>query len=87
MEKTYFEWCCDYSDLGYDISLTSLYGKEAIRMVKRYSHKREGEIVCEQICCHENLKDLVRLHEIIQFLYEDIQRQAGVIEGIKSVEK
>jgi hypothetical protein len=72
--------CKSYSALGYDISLTSLFGKEAIRMVKRYSKTAERHLVCEQIYSHDKLTDEWEVHKITQFLYDDIQKQEA--EGI-----
>ena len=45
----YLDSCISYASLGYDVSLTNIYGKDAIRMVKRYSYKAERELICEQI--------------------------------------
>ena len=72
--------CKSYSALGYDISLTSLFGKEAIRMVKRYSKPAERHLICEQIYSHDKLIDEWEVHKITQFLYDDIQKQEA--EGI-----
>lgn len=74
-DKSFFKWCKDYSALGYDVYLTSLFGKDAIRMVKRYSYKSGSPVVCEQICEHESLLDLAKLHEILNFMYNNIQSQ------------
>lgn len=74
-EYDFFYWIRSYCDLGYDVTLTQLHGKEAIRMVKRYSFKRGDSITCEQIIEHDNFKSEERLQKILQFCYDDIQRQ------------
>ena len=70
-----FKILIHYSNLGYDITLTSIVGKDGIRMVKRYSHKAERSLVCEQMSEHHKLLDKKRLQETIQFLYDDIKNQ------------
>lgn len=75
MEKR-FEKLIEYSSLGYDITLTNLFGKDAIRMVKRYSHKAEKALYCEQVADHEQLLyDEDRFLDTIRFLYKNIQEQ------------
>lgn len=71
----FLETCISYSCLGYDITLTSIYYKQGIRMVKRYSHTAERPLTCEQVFDHEKLKDPEQLYKITQFLYEDIIEQ------------
>ncbi len=73
--ENYLDYCISYASLGYDVTLTTLYGKEAIRMVKVYSYKAERKLTCEQIIEHDNLKDPENLHRILDFMYNDIQRQ------------
>jgi hypothetical protein len=63
-----------YCDLGYDVSFTMLFGKEGIRMNKRYSYKTESPIMCEQMFRYSEASDL-RLREALLFLYEDIREQ------------
>jgi hypothetical protein len=76
MENNLFKSIIDYCLLGYDITLTNLYGKEAIRMVKRYSYIAERPLICEQIQGHDILlKDENRFDEVLNFLYNDIQLQ------------
>lgn len=71
-----FKKLIEYSALGYDITLTSLFSKDAIRMVKRYSYKSEKSLCCEQIADHEQLLyDEDRFLNTIRFLYKDIQNQ------------
>jgi len=75
-EQSLFQQLIDYSSLGYDVTLTRLFGKDAIRMAKRYSHKAGQPIICEQIQNHESLiNQEFRLNEVLQFLYDDIQEQ------------
>jgi hypothetical protein len=64
-----------YCNLGYDITLTQLYGKDAIRMVKRYSHIAEKEVICEQIIEHDALRDEHYLNKVLTFMYENIEQQ------------
>ena len=75
VDKTQLDYILDYCDLGYDFSPTMLYGKEAVRMVKRYSHKAERKLMCEQIFHHDELKNMDRLLIILDFMYQDIQQQ------------
>lgn len=76
----FLDTCKSYSALGYDITLTFMYGKEAIRMVKRYSHPAKRHLICEQIYEHDKLNDEWEIHKITKFLYDDIQKQEA--EGI-----
>ena len=73
--KTYFEYMFHYACLGYDVSLTNIYGKDAIRMVKRYSYPAQRSLSCVQIQEHENLKDLDRLHDVLSYMYNNIEEQ------------
>jgi hypothetical protein len=83
-----FQQLIDYSELGYDVTLTSLFGKEAIKMVKRYSYTAKQPLVCEQIQDHKSLLiDDFRLHQILQFLYDDIQEQEESGEYYKPFEE
>ena len=71
-----FKKLIEYSELGYDVTLTNLYGKKAIRMVKVYSYKAEKPICCEQIADHQELlQDENRFLNTMKFLYENIQKQ------------
>jgi hypothetical protein len=73
---SHFKIIMEYAALGYEVTLTLLYGKEAIRMVKIYSHKAKAPVVCEQIQEHDILlKDESRFNEVLNFLYNDIQLQ------------
>lgn len=75
-EQSLFQQLIDYSSLGYDVTLTRLFGKDAIRMVKRWSHKAQQPLVCEQIQDHKSLVEQdFRLNEVLQFLYDNIQEQ------------
>jgi hypothetical protein len=65
----------NYSSLGYDLIFTTIVGKDAIRMVKRYSHIAEKHIVSEQIYNHEELCNEKTLRSVANFLYNDIQEQ------------
>lgn len=75
MRNSHWETIKSYSSLGYDISLTTLYGKDAIRMVKRHSHKRGSSIVCTQVSEHDKLDDLERFNDTVDWMYNDIQNQ------------
>ncbi len=70
-----FYWASSYSSLGYDISFTVIHGKEAIKMVKRYSSKAKRALICEQIQEHDQLKNPQLLHAVLEFLYNSIQEQ------------
>ena len=65
----------EYASLGYDFSLTNIYGKEAVQMIKRYSYKKEGPVKCLQMYEHEKIKNETEFSRILQFLYDDIQEQ------------
>lgn len=69
-----FEIIKEYSALGYDVSLTNIFGKDAVKMVKRYSYVRKDSILCEQIIDHDNLTE-ERLQHVCDFMYRDIQNQ------------
>jgi len=64
-----------YSNLGYDVMLTTIAGKDGIRMVKRYSHIAERHLICEQIYEHDRLMDVDTFRQVATFLYNDIQEQ------------
>ena len=82
-DVTYLKTCREYSDLGYDLYLTSICGKDGIRMTKRYSYKFEGQVHSQQIWSHDRL-DKENLHTIVNFMYKDIQEQeeSGEIRDI-----
>jgi hypothetical protein len=65
----------DYADLGYEISFTNIYGKDAVLMRKRYSHPAERALICEQIFDHEHVKNKGRFAHLLNWLYDDIQEQ------------
>lgn len=83
----FLETCKSYSALGYDITLTFMYGKEAIRMIKRYSHPAKRHLICEQIYSHDKLNDDWEVHKITKFLYDDIQKQENGTIYRKSIEE
>lgn len=72
--SNFLKVCKSYSDLGYDLYLTSIFGKDGIRMTKRYSHKFEGPVSSQQIWTHERL-DPESLHKLTDFMYNDIREQ------------
>lgn len=71
----YLEQVLNYADLGYEISLISIFGKSAILMVKRHSHPAGKSLICEQIIEYGRLRDDDRLNEILSFMYNNIQEQ------------
>lgn len=73
--KTFLDYCIHYACLGYDVTLTSIYCKDGIRMVKRYSHPAERSLTCIQICDHESLKSIDKVHDILDYMYNNIQEQ------------
>ena len=73
--ESYLDQCITYASLGYEVSLVHIYGKQAIMMVKRYSHPAEGPVHCQQIIDHSRMYDNDRVHDILQLLYDDIQEQ------------
>lgn len=75
MEGDFFKQLKDYCDLGYDISMTHICGKDAIRMIKRYSYKAEKPLYCEQIVNHEKLENEEYLQNVLDFMYNHIQQQ------------
>lgn len=76
MGNDYLKLCINYCELGYDISLTSVYGKEAIKMVKRYSHPAGDRLESIQIINHERLlDDKYYSSNVIRFLYEQIEER------------
>ncbi len=82
----FFDQLKNYSSLGYDVSLTYIVGKEGIRMVKRYSNSAERHLVCEQIYQHDKLTDTYQLNKILDFLYQDIQKQEKTKNYRESIE-
>lgn len=73
-----------YSSLGYDVSFTSIFGKDAIGMTKRYSHIAERELYCQQIFEHDNM-NLDRLRKVCDFMYENIQEQEKIGEYYEKI--
>jgi hypothetical protein len=69
-----FESMSNYATLGYETTLTMMLGKEAVRMVKVYSHKTECSISCEQIHEFSSSKDEY-FFKVLDFMYNDIQEQ------------
>jgi hypothetical protein len=51
--NNFLEVCKSYSSLGYDLYLTTIFGRDGIRMTKRYSHKFEKPVSSQQIWTHE----------------------------------
>lgn len=64
----------EYTSLGYDVYFTSIVGKDAITMTKRYSHKSESKLHCQQIYNHNKL-DEGSIRSVLEFMYNDIQEQ------------
>jgi hypothetical protein len=75
LKNEFFAKLKEYSDLGYDVMLTSFFGKDAIRMVKRYSYVAEKPLVCEQIYSHDDLINSDTLNRVLDFMYNDIKNQ------------
>lgn len=75
MKRTFLENIKHYSELGYDITLTSIYGKDAVRMVKRYSVPAERALICEQIVDHDEIGDNDYTFDFFNYMYENIQNQ------------
>ena len=73
--ESYLQSVINYTSLGYEITLISLYGKDAIRMRKAYSYKAERPLICEQVIHYEELQDEEQRAKIFEFLYNDIQEQ------------
>jgi len=63
-----------YSDIGYDVFFTKIFGKEGLKMVKRYSYKAERSLVCTQIFEYSEKNDK-ELRECLLFMYNDIEEQ------------
>lgn len=64
----------NYDSLGYDACFTTFFGKDAVRLTKRYSHKAEKPLHCEQIFNKES-KTENDLREVFDFMYNDIKEQ------------
>lgn len=73
--ESHFNSLRSYSDLGYDVTLIRIYGKDGIRMRKRYSHVREKEVICEQVWNHDRLEDLDEFNDFLDKLYNNIKEQ------------
>lgn len=63
-----------YSDLGYDTFFTRIFGKEGLKMIKRYSYKAERPLTCTQIFEYSD-KTEKDLRECLQYMYDDIREQ------------
>lgn len=63
-----------YSNLGYDVFFTRIYGKEGLKMIKRYSYKAERPLICTQIFEYSD-KTEKDIKQCFQYMYEDIQEQ------------
>ena len=74
----------EYCGLGYDVYFTSIVGKDAIRMTKRYSHKAGKCVHCQQVIDHDKLTE-EKLRSILDFMYHDIEKQeeTGQFQNIK----
>jgi len=68
-----FDLLKHYCDLGYDVYLTSIFGKDGICMTKRYSHKAERKLQCLQIWDHARID--TTLEQVCTFMYSDIEEQ------------
>ena len=71
----YLEHCIEYIDLGCEVSLITIFGKDAIQMVKTYSHPAKRKLLCQQMWSHNRLTNEGQLFNILKFLYDDIQKQ------------
>lgn len=63
----------EYQSLGYEITLTNVYGKDAIRMTKIYSHLSETPLDCLQVINLDILQDDIKLHDLTNFMYQEIR--------------
>jgi len=72
-----------YSLLGFDVCFTSLCGKDAIRMVKRWSYQANRALISEQIVDTSELK---RLREVLEWMYLDIIKQENTGNYHESLE-
>lgn len=76
MKNNFLKTCIDYCELGYDISLTSFFGKDAIRMVKRHSHVTEKSLSSVQVIDYDRLEnEKPYFNYVARFLYEEIERK------------
>lgn len=77
ISDNFYSTCMFYNDMGYDLFITSMYGKSGLKMNKRYSYPLQKEnISCFQICHIENLEsDPEYLSDIVDFLYRNIESQ------------
>jgi len=64
-----------YNSLGYEVTITKWMGKDAVKMVKRYSYKRCGEITCMQVTSSEVFSDNKRIDHLLNYMYENIEEQ------------
>jgi hypothetical protein len=60
-----------WAALGYDITLTTKFGKDFVRM--EYRNHPDRKVVCEQVCEHDSVPE--KFHSIVNFMFEDIQKQ------------
>lgn len=58
----------EYCGLGYDVYFTSIVGKDAIRMTKRYSHKVGKCVNCQRVIDQDKLTG-ERPRSILGFMY------------------
>lgn len=65
----------DYASLGYEVSFTHIFGKDAVLMRKQYSYRAHQALVCEQMFDHGDARDKHRLFLVLEFMYKDIQNQ------------
>jgi hypothetical protein len=65
----------DYANLGYEISFTHIFGKDAVLMRKRYSYRAHQALVCEQVFDHEHIKDKEIFANLLNWMYNDIKDQ------------
>lgn len=76
MEENYFlQQCITYSGLGYDITVSHIFGKECLRMIKRLSRHKDEPVHTAQICNHSKLNNKEYLNGLISFLFADIAKQ------------
>lgn len=64
-----------YSNLGYDIFITEIYGHSGLKMVKRYDYKLERSVETQQIIDTDKLFVKEEVNKILDFLYNDIKNQ------------
>lgn len=75
MNNYLLEQLISYSNLGYDIFITDIYGHQGIKMVKRYDYKLEKSVESQQVYDVNKLADNTELNRILEFLYNDIKNK------------